>query len=144
LVGHNSVGHDLGALAARFGLGRDLVHREYADHEALIDLYNAADLFVYPSSYEGFGIPVVEAMACGVPTITPRNSALSEFARGVHFCEDGTADELYRAMRAVMTSPQLRATLSREGRERAQDYLWGGIARRTLDTLARVAIGAQR
>ena len=139
LIGANTAGHDLGALAAEHGLGDRLVHREYADHSALIEIYNAADLFVYPSSYEGFGIPVVEAMACGVPTITLHNSALSEFGDGVHYCPDGSAESLYDGMRTVMGSPELRRRLTADGRARAQDYLWGAIAARTMDALAGVA-----
>ena len=108
-------------------------------NKAIMDLPEVEDLFVYPSSYEGFGIPVVEAMACGVPTITLRNSALSEFGAAAHYCEDGSAESLYHGMRAVAESPQLRDELTTNGRRRAHDYLWGTIASRTMDALAAVA-----
>src|SRR5207249_7238573 len=61
LIGQNTAGHDLTALAAEHGIAGDVVYREYEEHDALVELYNAAALFVYPSSYEGFGIPVLEA-----------------------------------------------------------------------------------
>src|SRR5207244_404275 len=117
------------------GIAGDVVYREYEEHDALVELYNAAALFVYPSSYEGFGIPVLEAMACGTPTVTLRNSAFLEFASGAYMCEDGSVNELYRGMKTLLYSDEARASLAREGLARSQDFLWDGIAKRTMDAL---------
>ena len=91
LVGANTVGHDLETLGRDHGVPGDLFHRDFATHEELVGLYNASDVFVYPSSYEGFGIPVLEAMACGIPVVTLANSAFLEFAAGAYLCADGSA-----------------------------------------------------
>jgi glycosyltransferase involved in cell wall biosynthesis len=139
LIGENTPGHDLPALAAASGLGGDLVTRDYAEHDALLDLYNAADAFVYPSSYEGFGIPVLEAMACGVPTVTLRNSAFLEFASGAYLAENATIGELQHALEAVLLDNELRLRLSEEGIVGARQYHWDRIARRTMDVLREVA-----
>lgn len=64
--------------AERLGMAGDVTHLEYVPEEDLVLLYNACSLFVYPSLYEGFGLPVVEAMACGTPVACARSSALPE------------------------------------------------------------------
>jgi glycosyltransferase involved in cell wall biosynthesis len=139
LVGENTSGHDIEALAAASGLERDLVTRPYEEHETLLELYNAADAFVYPSSYEGFGIPVLEAMACGVPTIALRNTAFLEFATAAYLAENATIGELQHALETVLLDDRLRLRLSQEGVVRARDYHWGRIAQRTLEVLREVA-----
>jgi glycosyltransferase involved in cell wall biosynthesis len=139
LVGQNTAGHDLAALASSHGIDGDLVAREFEEHDTLVELYNAAELFVYPSSYEGFGIPVLEAMACGTPTVTLRNTAFLEFAAGAYLAENGTIGELYRALNEVLFSEELKARLRAAGLVRSRDFLWDGIARRTMETLVDVA-----
>jgi glycosyltransferase involved in cell wall biosynthesis len=74
---------------AEEGIGGEVVVRGYVGHDEMPLVYNAASLFVYPSSYEGFGMPVLEAMACGTPVIALNNTAFPEFAGGVaHLLED--------------------------------------------------------
>jgi glycosyltransferase involved in cell wall biosynthesis len=142
LVGSNPLGYDLAALARRADLGSSLVHLEYASHQELVSLYNAADLFVYPSSYEGFGIPVLEAMACGTPTVALDNSAFPEFAAGVaHLAPGASEEELDRAMEKMLFSPELRARAREAGPERARQFSWDSIARRTMQLLFAVATG---
>ncbi len=140
LIGPNSAGHDLAALARRFGVVDSVVHRDYATHEELVPAYNAAELFIYPSSYEGFGLPVLEAMACGTPAIALRNSAFLEFADGAaRLAPTGSADDLFRAIDEVLGSRDLREEMRRAGLERAAGYRWKPIAARTMDVLAEVA-----
>ena len=139
IVGEDSAGQDVPGLAAERGVAPDVLHLPYEEHAALVELYNAADLFVYPSSYEGFGIPVLEAMACGTPTIALRNSAFLEFASSAYLAEDGSAGRLVEAMDAVLGSEELRARLREEGIAASRAFLWDGIAERTLEVLAEVA-----
>lgn len=119
-----------------------VVHLPFASHEELVEGYNAADLFIYPSEYEGFGMPVLEAIACGTPTITLNNSAFPEFAGGIaHFARDGSAEGLEEAMETVLFSEEIRQRTLREGPRRADRYRWRDIARRTMEVLLETAQG---
>jgi len=140
LVGPDTVGHSLPERFAKLGI-TDRVHwKQFASHEELVEAYNAADVFVYPSDYEGFGMPVLEAIACGTPTITLDNSAFPEFAGGIaHFARDGSASALADALTEVVGSGELRARTRRDGPPRADAYRWSRIADRTMAVLARFA-----
>jgi glycosyltransferase involved in cell wall biosynthesis len=141
LVGEDTTKQDVPRLAAEHGVADAVVHRAYESHDSLLELYNASDLFVYPSSYEGFGIPVLEAMGCGTPAVTLRNSAFVEFADGAYLCENGSIGELYRGMDTVLSSEEIRHRLREAGVARSRDFYWDDIARRTMETLASVARG---
>lgn len=142
LIGPDSSERNTQRLAARLGVEERVVHRPFASHAELVEAYNAAELFIYPSEYEGFGIPVLEAMACGTPAITLDNSAFPEFAGGVaHFARDGSAEGLAEAMEMVLFSAEIRERARREGPRRADAYRWRDIARRTMDLLTEVARG---
>jgi glycosyltransferase involved in cell wall biosynthesis len=137
LVGPDTVGHRLPERFASLGIA-DRVHwKQFATHDELVEAYNAADVFIYPSDYEGFGMPVLEAMACGTPTITLDNSAFPEFAGGIaHFARDGSSAALAAALGEVVQSPTIRAMTRRDGPARAETYRWRNIAARTMTILA--------
>jgi glycosyltransferase involved in cell wall biosynthesis len=140
LLGPDTVGHSLPQLFATLGIADRVVHRDFAGHDELVEAYNAADVFIYPSDYEGFGIPVLEAIACGTPAIALNNSAFPEFAGGIaHFARDGSPEALEQALTEVLQSNGLRETVRREGPKRAEAYHWRRIAYRTMDILAEVA-----
>ena len=140
LLGPDTVGHSLPQRFAKLGISDRVVHREFANHDELVEAYNAADVFVYPSDYEGFGIPVLEAIACGTPTITLNNSAFPEFAGGIaHFAKDGSPESLDEALTDVLTESGARDRVRRDGPVRAEGYRWRRIAHRTMDVLAEVA-----
>ncbi|CAN5907902.1 glycosyltransferase family 1 protein [soil metagenome] len=140
LIGPDSSGQDVPRLAARLGARERVVHRAFAGHEELVEAYNAADLFIYPSDYEGFGVPVLEAIACGTPAIALNNSAFPEFAGGIaHFARDGSVEGLEEAMETVLFSGEIRARSRQEGPRRAESYRWPDIARRTMEILSEVA-----
>jgi len=146
LVGPDTVGHSLPERFAALGI-TDRVHwKQFATHDELLEAYNAADVFVYPSDYEGFGMPVLEAIACGTPTITLDNSAFPEFAGGIaYFARDGSASALEDALCEVAGSNDIRERTRREGPARADAYRWGRIATRTMAVLAEFAAsGVQR
>jgi glycosyltransferase involved in cell wall biosynthesis len=142
LLGPDTVGHSLPQRFATLGIADRVVHRDFASHEELVEAYNAADVFIYPSDYEGFGIPVLEAIACGTPAITLENSAFPEFAGGIaHFARDGSPEALEEALMDVLNARGLRASVRRAGPVRAEAYHWRRIAYRTMDVLAEFANG---
>jgi glycosyltransferase involved in cell wall biosynthesis len=121
-------------------LDDDVVVRDYATHQEMPLVYNAADLFIYPSSYEGFGMPVLESMACGTPTIALDNTAFPEFAGGVaHLLPDARVDTLLEGMHAVLRDPAWRARMAVDGPVRARGYDWMLLTRRYLDLMIPIA-----
>lgn len=96
-------------------------------------LYSHADLFVFPSIYEGFGMPVLEAMACGAPVITSNCTALPEVAGDAAvLVNPEDTEELGEAIVRVLEDRTLHATLKEKGFERAKQCTWERAARRTL------------
>ncbi len=117
-------------------LSDEVFVRGYVGHEEMPLLYNAADLLVYPSSYEGFGMPVLEAMACGTPVIALANTAFPEFAGGVaHLLEDAGVETLKAGIKHVIGDKKLRARMANEGPRRAAAYDWHLITRRYLELM---------
>ena len=110
----------------------------YVPEDELPGLTAGATAFVYPSLYEGFGFPVAQAMAAGVPVITSSTSCLPEIAgEGAVYVDPRSAEELRRAIGDVLTSPSLRGRLSKAGAERAQRYRWDVCAQKSLEFFRR-------
>ncbi len=100
--------------------------------------YNAATVFVYPSRYEGFGLPPLEALACGTPTIVSNAASLPEVVGAAALLvEPGDADALAAALRRVLTEPALRAQLGAAGPPHAATFTWARAA-----TATKTAYGA--
>jgi len=109
----------------------------------LVELYNRAEAFAYPSLYEGFGLPILEAMACGVPVVASSSSALPEVAGPAALLADPTdADDFAAQLFAVLRGPALRHRLIAAGHERARAYSWRRTAERTLAIYQRVCPGS--
>lgn len=118
------------------GQENEVILRGYAGHDEMPLIYNAADLLVYPSSYEGFGMPVLEAMACGTPVIALDNTAFPEFAGGVaHLLKNAEAATIEKGIDAVLSNPAWRKRMSEEGPRRAAAYDWHLVTRRYLDLM---------
>jgi glycosyltransferase involved in cell wall biosynthesis len=100
----------------------------------LLQLYNACDLFVFPSFYEGFGLPALEAMACGRAVICSHTSALPEVVDGAAILFDPYAlDEIARALADLLLDGELRLRMERLGLQRAAHFSWQKTAQRTLE-----------
>lgn len=114
--------------------------------ELLPAVYQGATLFLFPTLYEGFGLPVVEAMASGVPVITSNNSALKEIAENyAHLVDPLDVDEIAGAIAQCMNDPAHRAALASLGSRRAEDFRWDRTAAQTLQIYERVlAKGADK
>jgi glycosyltransferase involved in cell wall biosynthesis len=115
------------------GLERDVLFPGFVPDEDLPALYSAADLFVFPSLYEGFGLPVVEALACGTPIVTSNAASLPEVAGDAALLVDPTSvDDLVRAVREVLGSKDLQEELRARGPRQAARFSWQKAARETL------------
>jgi glycosyltransferase involved in cell wall biosynthesis len=112
----------------------------YVAEEDLPWLYSAAEAFIYPSLYEGFGLPVLEAMACGLPVLTSNGSALQEVAAGAAMLFDPlVVRSMADALIAVLNDPSLRAKLAQSGLERSRRYSYSATARSTIAVYHKVA-----
>jgi glycosyltransferase involved in cell wall biosynthesis len=97
-------------------------------------------LFIYPSSYEGFGMPVLEAMACGTPLIALDNTAFPEFAGGIaHLLKDAEVSTLKEGMAAVLSDEAWQREMSEKGPRRAAHYDWHILTRKYLDLMIPLA-----
>lgn len=119
-------------------LSRDVIFPGYVPGDELPLWYAAASVFVYPSSYEGFGIPVLEALACGVPTITTQAASMPEAAGDAALLvppndEDALAD----ALRRLLNDTELAESFAAKGPAQAARFRWIDSARSTTNTYAR-------
>jgi glycosyltransferase involved in cell wall biosynthesis len=116
--------------------------------QELLQLYNACDVFAFPSFYEGFGLPALEAMACGRAIVCSNTSALPEVVDGAALLFDPYAtDEIVRAMADLLLDAELKARMERLGLQRAAHFSWQETARQTLEVFCEVAessVAAQR
>jgi len=113
------------ALAEELWLAASVIECGRVSDERLVELYNACDLLLFPSHYEGFGWPPLEAMACGTPVVTSNCPSLVEIVGGAGLvAPPDDVGALAAAARAVLESSELAARLRRQGLERAAEYTW--------------------
>jgi glycosyltransferase involved in cell wall biosynthesis len=126
----------------RLGLEGQVTFAGYVARQDLPALYSMAELLAYPSLYEGFGLPSLEAMACGCPVVTSNTSSLPEVVGDAAICVDPTdVDMIAHAMAAVVRDPVRRAEMVQRGLERARWFSW---ERTALETLKVYALAARR
>ncbi len=123
----------------RLGLGDLVVFTGFVRDEDLPALYNLADLLVFPSMYEGFGLPPLEAMACGTPVVASNTSALPEVVGEAGLLVSPTdVQALAEAMVSGLQDEGLRARLRARGLEQARRFTWAQAAQETLRVYRRV------
>ena len=116
---------------------RGIQHREavrfigFVPDEDMPALYSAASLFAFPTLYEGFGIPVLEAQSCGVPVLASECSALPEVGGdGALYVDPYDVEKISEGIRAVLTDRELAGRLVRQGAQNVKRFSWEGSARR--------------
>ena len=131
------------ALIAALDLGSRVLRPGIVPEEDLPGLFAGADAFLYPTLYEGFGLPVVEAMACGVPVLTSSTSALQEIAGGYAYLVDPMdVDAIARGIADLATDAARRAEFAELGKRRARDFSWDRAAEATLKVYAEALAGS--
>jgi glycosyltransferase involved in cell wall biosynthesis len=131
---------DVYATIAEHGLGEAVRITGFVAETDLPALYQAADLFAFPSLYEGFGLPILEAMACGTPVVTGNGSSLPEVAGDAALLvapedEDALADAIWR----LLSDPSLCDTLVSRGYQRVRNFTWAKAAQQLLEAYATLA-----
>jgi glycosyltransferase involved in cell wall biosynthesis len=126
--------------AKESGMAGRILFTGFVIDDDLLQLYNACDCFAFPSFYEGFGIPVLEAMACGRAVVCSNVSSIPEVADGAALLFDpANNDEIARALADVLRDSELRARMERLGLKRAAFFSWQKTAQMTLEVYEEVA-----
>lgn len=122
-----------GAKLEELHLQKRVILPGHVPEEDLILLYNGASLFVYPSLYEGFGLPPLEAMACGCPVVVSNAASIPEVVGNIGlYVNPHKVDEIASAMEKVLTNKSLREQMVGRGLERAKLFSWEKMAKETL------------
>lgn len=106
------------------GLDEKVVRPGIVSDEELIDYYSSSDLFVYPSRYEGFGLPAVEAMACGLPIIASRRGPLKEVVGDAGILVDPEVGNLVKSINKALNSDELLKKMNQNSLSRSKKYTW--------------------
>ena len=141
LAGAPGYGYKNLKLSARGGsaLGGKIEEFGYVDEKTKWRLFSGADIFLSPSFYEGFGLPVLEAQAAGVPVITSANSCLPEIAgQGALFVNPANPAQIAEAVKQVIDDSRLRDKLRQLGFENVKRFDWGKCARNTLEVITKM------
>jgi glycosyltransferase involved in cell wall biosynthesis len=127
------------AAVERLGLSQVVSFLGHVPTNVLVGLYNLADALAFPSLYEGFGLPVIEAMACGTPVITSRNNALAEIAGDAAELVDPThSGDIFEGLRRVLTDSARQEELRTQGFVRAAQFSWLTAATQTRELYTQI------
>jgi len=140
VAGSDYSGDNIDRLAEQINqrLGRlAIVRKDYLAGGDLAAVYSAAELMVYLSDYEGFGLPVLEALACGTPVLTSRAASIPEVAgeAAIYIEDNSNIGEIATAMAKGLSDGDLRRELTEKGLAQAKKFSWEKTARETLDAL---------
>ncbi|MFA6953002.1 MAG: glycosyltransferase family 1 protein [Patescibacteria group bacterium] len=122
------------------GLKRSIRYLGYITHNEKIELIKHSAAFVFPSFYEGFGLPVLEALALGAPTIASKVSSMPEIAgKAAIYIDPKDINEIAKAMKDVLVKPNLANKLKELGKKQAQQFSWENCARETMKVYQKTA-----
>lgn len=142
LFGPKNVDLPLAEICREHGVTQDVVQTTgcISKHEDLVQIYNAAEIFIQPSYYEGWSITTVEAMACGTAVVAADSGALGEIARGhAYMLKDPTADAIADALIKVLLDERLKDDLRQLARQRGSTMTWERTTGETLEIIRHVA-----
>lgn len=115
---------------------KNLIEIGYVSHQDLPYLYSGAECFVYPSLYEGFGLPILEAMACGCPVVASNTSSIQEIGgEAVSYFRPESLDEITKAILKIIKDKEFREMMIQKGFERVKNFSWEKCAKETLKIL---------
>jgi glycosyltransferase involved in cell wall biosynthesis len=121
-------------LCDTLNIGDRVIFTGYVPYEDLPFFYNASSVFVYPSLYEGFGLPPLEAMSCGIPVITSNVSSIPEVVDNAALqINPFDTEELKLAIEKMLEDPNVWDTYAKLGYERSKQYTWQNTAEKTLE-----------
>lgn len=133
---------DIPGVVKRLGIETSVRFAGYIGKDDMSAVYSGASVFAYPSLYEGFGLPILEAMSCGAPVITSNVSSMPEVAGdAARLVTPTDTEELGEALRALLSDEGLRKNMRQKGRERASKFSWERCARETLALYRKVVEG---
>jgi len=128
-------------LVKKLGIQTDVIFTGFVSDEQLRRLYNMAELFVFPSFYEGFGFPILEAFCCGAAVITSKTSSCVEIASDAAILTDPSDPKVIAsAMAQVLTDKNLKGSLRKAGLKRVEEFSFERMARETLAVYQRLAL----
>ncbi len=123
----------------KLGVPRDRIVSVTGDDAKLASYYASAEAFVYPSIYEGFGIPLLEAMECGCPVLSGNTSSMPEVAGdAAMYFNAGDIHEMAAALQKIVQSPELRLSLISKGKERVKQFSWDICAQQTYSVYEKI------
>lgn len=137
LIGSAGFGYDeMKYVIEELGVEKDVIILGWVEEEDLLFIFNKAKTFIFPSLYEGFGIPVIQAMACGTPVLLSNLDVLREVAgdAGLFFDRFSSVD-LSKKIEQINNDDKLRSDLIEKGLKRASDYSWKKCAQETLNII---------
>lgn len=128
---------EITALASKLGVNESLVLTNYVTDEELRAFYSTCSLFAFPSYYEGFGLPLLEAISCGAPAIASNNSSLIEIVNTPEQLFDANSiDNIAKVMQEVLANEQLRINLSETSLQQATKFSWTSVAQKISDVFS--------
>ena len=137
LVGRAGYGYDeIKYLIDEMDLENEVLNLGWVEEEDLAAIFNQAEIFIFPSLHEGFGIPVIQAMACNTPVLASDIPALKEVAQEAALffsCRD--TSDLFEKIKKLENSPDLKKELKRRGLEHSQNFSWEKCAQETLEVI---------